>query len=170
MHWWYWGWGTKRFINLKCSLISRKTGDFTWRCRKTWQVIFRCRLLLKQERQRRGGTTTRVYYGHNKNPPTRFCPLVKPHRASHVRQEFLCTETRFCLGLVPYRHKIWKFRIWAYRSRTQGWLVWLVSYQFSFCSVLTLAASILIALKPSTHLGELDRMFYGALGRPTINK
>lgn len=72
MHWWCWGWGIKRFIKLKCSLISRKTGDFTWRYRKTWQVIFHCHPLLKQERQRRGGMTTRVYYGHNKNPPRGF--------------------------------------------------------------------------------------------------
>lgn len=31
-------------------------------------------------------------------------------------------------------------------------------------------ASVLIALKLSAHLGELNRMFYRALGRLTINK
>lgn len=31
-------------------------------------------------------------------------------------------------------------------------------------------ASVLIALKQSAHLGELNRMFYRALGRLTINK
>lgn len=111
------------------------------------------------------------------NPPQRFWPVPGLSGALNSDKGSLTWGGDSAQGPCPPRHKSWMYSIWLC-SQTNRLALWLARplplplllYSFFFCSLPALVASVLIALKLSAHLRELNGMFYRALGRLTINK
>lgn len=73
-------------------------------------------------------------------------------------------------GILNNRGLAEKLKRAIFDFTVAGQVFFLSPIHFPFAAGLLSYSLVLIALKQSAHLGELNRMFYRALGRLTINK